>query len=67
MEKNIYFTSSSWNRTLYSFEFITKLLKSELIDKFDRIMGVGKLLEHYYPGSHDLFLFLTDYKISLPK
>ena len=67
MEKSIYFTSSSWNMIFFSFEYITKLLKSEVIDKFDRIMGVGKLLEHYYPGSHELFLFLTDYKISLPE
>ena len=67
MEKSIYFNSNPWNKVLNSFEYITKLLKSEVIDKFDRIMGVGKFLEHYYPGSHELFLFLTDYKISLPE
>ena len=61
MEKCIYFPCIPWNLILNSFEYITMLLKSEVIDKFDRIIGVGRFLEHYYPGSHELLLFITDY------
>ena len=65
--KIYFFTNESWNRLTFSLEYITQLLKSEEIDKFDRAIRVGKFLESYYPGSHVLFLFLGNYKINLPE
>ena len=67
MEKCIFFANNSCNMIKFSFKYITKLLKSDKIDKFERVINVGRFLEHYYPGSLELFLFLTDYKISLPE
>ena len=55
----------------YSFKYISKLLKSnkfEEKDKFYRIIRVGKYLEKFYPGSLELSLFFTNYKIqNLPE
>ena len=67
MEKSIFFARNPCNMIKFSFEYITKLLKYDKIDKLERVINVGRFLEHYYPGSLELFLFLTDYKTSLPE
>ena len=65
MEKCIFFAKLPWNIIKFSFEYITKLLKSEEKDKLDRIIGIGRFLNSYYPGSLELILFITNYKINL--
>ena len=65
MEKCIFSTNHPWNMIKFSFQYITNLLKSEERNKFERVIVIGRFLENNYPGSLELFLFLTDYKISL--
>ena len=61
MEKSIFFTSMPCNMISFSFEYITKILKSEAKDKFDWVIGVGRFLEQFYQGSLELLLFFTEY------
>ena len=62
MERSIFFANIPFNIIENTFGFVADILKSEEKNKFDRVIGVGKFLEQYYPGSHELFLFLTEYK-----
>ena len=48
MEKCIFFAKLPWNIIKFSFEYITKLLKSEEKDKFERVIDVGRFLDSFY-------------------